>query len=145
MASIKAYNSFKTIFAETLNYSKKEYGETTAKKFYQAYVNIRKRLARFPLSSPRESLLKRYLRPYRSTIIMKNWKIIYRYDETYDRVILVDLWDMRMSTKRLLRQFKRHMWVHIINGIGGSIRNILMLPPFFFRIIHWKNCIGHIA
>ena len=109
MASIKAYKSFKTIFAETLNYSRMEYGETTAKKFYQAYVNIRKRLARFPLSSPREPLLKRYLRPYRSTIIMKNWKIIYRYDEPNDQVIFIDIWDMRMSDKRLLRQFKRKM------------------------------------
>nr|WP_293513818.1 hypothetical protein [uncultured Prevotella sp.] len=40
---------------------------------------------------------------------MKNWKIIYRYDETYGRVILFDLWDMRMSDKRLLQQFKRKM------------------------------------
>ena len=40
---------------------------------------------------------------------MKNWKIIYRYDKEYDRIILVDLWDMRRNPKYLIRQFRRKL------------------------------------
>ena len=53
--------------------------------------------------------IKAILRPYRSAIIMKNWKIIYRYDAEYDRIILVDLWDMRRNPRYLIRQFRRKL------------------------------------
>ncbi|EKC64138.1 toxin-antitoxin system, toxin component, RelE family, partial [human gut metagenome] len=39
----------------------------------------------------------------------KNWKIIYRYDAEYDRIILVDLWNMRRNPKYLIRQFRRKL------------------------------------
>lgn len=109
MASIKVTSFFEQVFDETLDYGRKEFGITTVKRFYQDYKQIKKRLSSHPLSSPREPLLKKFLRPYRSTIIMQNWKIIYRYDETYDTVIFVDLWDMRMHPKSIVRQFKRKL------------------------------------
>lgn len=109
MANIKATKYFEQVFNETLDYSLKEFGATTVKRFYLDYKQIKKRLASHPLSSPREPLLKKLLRPYRSAIIMQNWKIIYRYDEAYDRVIFVDLWDMRMNPKSIIRQFKRKL------------------------------------
>lgn len=61
-----------------------------------------------PVISKRTSS-KKLLPPISKYHHYENWKIIYRYDETYGRVILFDLWDMRMSDKRLLQQFKRKM------------------------------------
>ena len=109
MAAIKTKDSFKQEFASILSYSLTEFGESTLMRFNKEYDKIQKRLSKHPLSSPREPLLRIYFRPYRYSIIMKNWKIIYRYDEPNDQVIFIDIWDMRMSDKRLLQQFKRKM------------------------------------
>ena len=109
MATIKLLDPFKDELRATLRYSLNEFGTTTVLRFNQELDNIQKRLKIHPLSSPKEPLLKKFLRPYRSTIIRKNWKIIYRYDEQNDRVIFIDLWDMRRHPKTLLRQFKRKL------------------------------------
>ena len=54
---------------------------------------------------PMEPLLKNIDRPYRSAIIMQNWKIIYRYDESDNLIIIVDFGDMRMNPKTLVNYF----------------------------------------
>ncbi len=109
MAYIKPSKPFNQELEKVLAYAMFEFGVTTVKRFNQAYQRIRNRLAIHPCSSPKEPLLKSFLRPYRSAIIMKNWKIIYRYDAEYDRIILVDLWDMRRNPKYLIRQFRRKL------------------------------------
>ena len=109
MAYIKPSKPFNQELEKVLAYAMFEFGATTVKRFNQAYQSIRNRPAIHPRSSPEEPLLKKFLRSYRSAIIMKNWKIIYRYDEEYDRIILVDLWDMRRNPKYLIRQFKRKL------------------------------------
>lgn len=109
MAHIKPSKPFIEEFANVLAYALEEFGTTTVKHFETEYKKVRKRLIMFPLSSPREPILKKFLRPYRSAHIMKNWKIIYRYDEENDRVIFVDLWDMRRHPRTLIRQFKRKL------------------------------------
>ena len=109
MATIKLLDPFKDELRATLKYSLTEFGLTTVLRFNQELDNIQKRLKNHPLSSPQEPLLKSFRRPYRSAIIKKNWKIIYRYDEQNDRVIFIDLWDMRRHPRTLLRQFKRKL------------------------------------
>lgn len=109
MANIKLLDPFKDELRTTLRYSLDEFGITTVLRFNKELDNIKNRLSKHPLSSPREPLLKSFLRPYRSAIIRKNWKIIYRYDEQNDRVILIDLWDMRKHPRTLVRQFKRKL------------------------------------
>lgn len=107
MASIKVSKLFQATFEDVLNYGKIEFGTIAVKRFYQEYKDIRKRLEVHPLSSPREPLLQNYIRSYRSVILRNNWKIIYRYDKTYDRIFFVDLWDMRMNPKTLVKNFHR--------------------------------------
>lgn len=109
MAYIKPSKPFNQELEKVLAYALFEFGVTTVKRFNQAYQSIRNRLAIHPYSSPKEPLLKSFLRSYRSAIIMKNWKIIYRYDKENDRIILVDLWDMRRNPKYLIRQFRRKL------------------------------------
>lgn len=109
MANIKLLYSFKIEYRAVALYALEEFGTTTLKRFEKNLLNIQIRLMAHPLSSPREPILKKFLRPYRSAHIMKNWKIIYRYDEENDRVIFVDLWDMRRHPRTLIRQFKRKL------------------------------------
>lgn len=109
MAYIKPSKPFNQELGNVLEYAISEFGSTTVKRFNKAYIDIRNRLSAHPLSSPKEPLLKRFPRSYRSAIIMKNWKIIYRYDQDNDRVVFVDLWDMRRHPKTLIRQFKRKL------------------------------------
>ena len=115
MAYIKPSKPFNQELEKVLAYALFEFGVTTVKRFNQAYQSIRNRLAIHPYSSPKEPLLKSFLRSYRSSVwiscncLNKNWKIIYRYDKEYDRIILVDLWDMRRNPKYLIRQFRRKL------------------------------------
>ena len=109
MAYIKPSKPFNQELEKVLAYALFEFGVTTVKRFNQAYQSIRNRLAIHPYSSPEEAPLKGWLRAYGSAGIMRNWKIIYRYDEEYDRIILVDLWDMRRNPKYLIRQFRRKL------------------------------------
>ena len=46
-------------------------------------------------------------RKYRGAIIMKNFKIIYFYDEDSNRVRIVDLWYMRQDPSKLNMRARR--------------------------------------
>ncbi len=37
---------------------------------------------------------------------MKRFKLIYYYDETADKVFMLDIWDMRRNPKSLVSEFK---------------------------------------
>ena len=47
------------------------------------------------------------LRKYRGAIIMKNFKIIYFYNEEKNILWLVDLWDMRQDPRKLNLRARR--------------------------------------
>ena len=109
MAHIKLLDPFKKELRDMVVYTLAEFGATSVKRFNKELDDIKHRLMLHPLSSPRKPLLKRFHRPYHSTIIKENWKIIYRYDEANDLIIFVDLWDMKRSPRYLIRQFKRKL------------------------------------
>ena len=44
---------------------------------------------------------------YRGAIIMKNFKIIYFYNEEKDILWLVDFWDMRQDPRKLYMRARR--------------------------------------
>lgn len=44
---------------------------------------------------------------FRSAIIMKNFKIIYFYNEEKDIIWLVDLWDLRQDSRKLNMRARR--------------------------------------
>ncbi len=44
---------------------------------------------------------------FRSAIIMKNFKIIYFYNEEKDIIWLVDLWDLRQDPRKLNMRARR--------------------------------------
>ena len=107
MVRIKFTRYAKLKYDSVLDYTYNEFGATTECEFEADFLKVSKRLSNHPESSPREPLLKNIARPYRSAIIMQNWKIIYRYDERANLIIIVGFWDMRMNPKTLVRYFKK--------------------------------------
>lgn len=107
MVKILLLTPFKEVYRDIATYTLNEYGKTTLRKFTEEFTNITRRLAYYPTSSPEEPLLKKLSHKYRSIIFRKNFKIIYRYEETSKVILLVDIWDMRMSTQNLMKKFKK--------------------------------------
>lgn len=108
MAVIILRKTFLYKYKITTEDSYNEFGKLCAERFDNNLRRIFDRLSKHPLSSPKEPWLKDVVpHSYRSANIMKNWKIIYRYDEATDKVFFVDLWDMRRNPKTLVRIFKR--------------------------------------
>lgn len=107
MVKILLLTPFKEVYRDIATYTLNEYGKTTLRKFTEEFTNITRRLANYPTSSPEEPLLKKLSNKYRSIIFRKNFKIIYRYEETSKVILLVDIWDMRMSTQNLMKKFKK--------------------------------------
>ena len=54
-----------------------------------------------------EKLFLVEFRKYRGAIIMKNFKIIYFYDEDSNLVRIVDLWDLRQNPRKLNLRARR--------------------------------------
>ena len=107
MVEIVLLTSFKQVYHDIAAFTLNEYGKTTLKKLTEEFTTITKRLSSYPTSFPEERLLKNMAYRYRSIIFRKNFKIIYRYEETSKVILLVDIWDMRMSTQNLMKKFKK--------------------------------------
>lgn len=108
MAVIILRKNFSQKYKSTTENSYIEFGKLCAERFDDSLRRIIERLSKHPLSSPKEPWLKDIVHySYRSANIMKNWKIIYRYEEKTDTVYFVDLWDMRRNPKTLVRIFKQ--------------------------------------
>ena len=107
MVKILLLTPFKEVYRDIATYTLNEYGKTTLRKFTEEFTNITRRLSNYPTSSPEENIQKKLSHRYRSIIFRKNFKIIYRYEETSKVILLVDIWDMRMSTQNLMKKFKK--------------------------------------
>ena len=83
-----------------------EFGTTVANKTAQTIQDIEKDLERWPTSGFPEPLLKEAPLFYRSRHINKRFKIIYRYDESNDTVVIEDIWDTRRSPEFLTKRVK---------------------------------------
>ena len=88
---IKTDALFKKEIKKCIEYALQEFGLKTARKWQTQYKEIKRLLEFMP---------KRYQK-YRGAIIMKNFKIIYFYNEEKDIIWLVDLWDLRQDPRKL--------------------------------------------
>ena len=85
-----------------------EFGVNVANKTAKKIQNIEESLAKHPELGYIEQLLidkTRYI--YRAWQINKRFKIIYRYDETKDIVVIADIWDIRRSPTNLTRRLTK--------------------------------------
>ena len=96
---IKADDLFDSEFDKCVDYDLLEFGRKTAKKWIDSLIGIKYQLRLMPESYPFVPELQKW-RKYRGAIIMKNFKIIYFYNEEKDILWLVDLWDMRQDPRK---------------------------------------------
>lgn len=88
------------------NYGYAIFGEKSADKFDKTLRSIVKILKVFPLSFRQENSLRGLNVEYRSVVLLRNWKIVYRYEEERDDVHLIDIWDNRSNPDVLWKNFK---------------------------------------
>lgn len=103
MVEIILLSSFKHVYHDIAAFTLNEYGKTTLKKLTEEFITITKRLSSYPTSFPEERLLKNMPYKYRSIIFRKNFKIIYRYEDETNTIFLIDIWDMRMDSKNIIK------------------------------------------
>lgn len=85
-----------------------QFGITVANKTANKIQEIETSLAKYPETGFIELLLKdKTPYVYRAWHINKRFKIIYRYDEPKDTVIIIDIWDTRRSPENLKRRIKK--------------------------------------
>lgn len=97
---IKTDALFNKELKECIAYALCEFGRKAATRWRTQYKNIRHQLMLMPEGYSLVPELQRR-RKYRGAIIMKNFKIIYFYNEQKDILWLVDLWDMRQNPEKL--------------------------------------------
>ena len=96
---IKADDLFDSEFDKCVDYALLEFGRKTAKKWIDSLIGIKHQLRLMPESYPFVPELQKW-RKYRGAIIMKNFKIIYFYNEKKDILWLVDLWAWRQDSRK---------------------------------------------
>ena len=103
---IKADDLFDSEFDKCVAYALLDFGRKTAKKLIDSLIGIKHQLRLMPESYPFVPELQKW-RKYRGAIIMKNFKIIYFYNEEKDILWLVDLWDLRQDPRKLNLRARR--------------------------------------
>ncbi len=91
---------------EHLDYALAEFGRSTVKRWIRQIEHIADRLEKYPASYTPVAELQGTSRLFRGCTIMQNFKLIYFYEELFDTVVIVTIWDMRRNPVRLVKLFK---------------------------------------
>lgn len=104
---IKTDALFKKEIKKSIEYALQEFGLKTARKWQTQYKEIMRSLEFMPKRYPIVAHFRNERMEFRGAIIMKNFKIIYFYNEEKDILWLVDLWDMRQDPRKLNLRARR--------------------------------------
>ena len=88
-------------------YGEQEFGLNTVRKMDERLMSYLSSLAQNPKLGPIEPLLENETLPYRSLVVHKLIKLIYRIDESASFIYIVDFWDTRREPSRLARLLSR--------------------------------------
>ena len=91
---------------EQLEYARQEFGLLTARRRVEQLQMFEKRIEEYPASYTPVQELKDKPILYRGCTVMRNFKIIYYYEEPTDTVVVVTLRDMRRNPIRLVKEFR---------------------------------------
>ena len=86
----------------TAEYIKEEFGRRAEQKFKAKFREVIRLLADNPYLGPIEPLLADLPQTYRSVVVAKVNKIVYRI--VYDRIEIADLWDCRREPNKQREQ-----------------------------------------
>ena len=89
---------------QTVNYIAAEHGRKKMEEFMQKVNAVGDLLGDNPYLGPTEPLLTNKPIAYRSVVVAKKNKIVYRIND--DRIEVVDFWDVRREPKALAKQVK---------------------------------------
>ncbi len=98
---IKTDALFKKEIKKCIEYALQEFGLKTARKWQTQYKEIKRLLESMPKRYPIVAHFRNETMEFRGAIIMKNFKIIYFYNEEKDIIWLGDLWDLRQDPRKL--------------------------------------------
>lgn len=84
-----------------------QFGVAVAKRMALKIEEIQRKLQRYPTIGYPEPLLKTHIPLYRAWPINKRFKIVYRFDEPNDTVVIEDIWDTRRSPQNLTQRIKK--------------------------------------
>ena len=104
---IKADALFKREIKKSIEYALQEFGLTTARKWQTQFKEIMRLLEFMPKRYPIVAYFRNETMEFRGAIIMKNFKIIYFYNEEKEILWLVDLWDLRQDPRKLNLRARR--------------------------------------
>ena len=93
-------------YIQQLIYAQQEFGNKTFYRWIESVKDMEDRLRENPRSYTRVLELIDEPREYRGHIVMKNFKIIYSFDERRHLVKIVTIWDMRMNPVKLDQMIK---------------------------------------
>lgn len=93
-----ALDSLEAIYCYTISWSK---SERTAINLHELLANSCLILAKNPYAGPLEPLLKDQADSYRSLVVHKYYKLIYRVIEETQTVEISAVWDVRRNPKEL--------------------------------------------
>lgn len=91
---------------EIMLYGVDNWGLKVANQFHEKLIKSEQRLAMSPQLGHPELLLSERCEEYRSILIQKNFKLIYRIIEEKDILLIVDLWDTRREPKKLTERIR---------------------------------------
>ena len=104
---IKTDALFKKEIKKSIEYALQEFGLKTARKWQTQYKEFKRSLEFMPKRYPIVAHFRNETMEFRGAIIMKNFKIIYFYNEEKNILWLVDLWDMRQDPRKLNMRARR--------------------------------------
>lgn len=98
MAEVVTKRLFDKKLESYIEFAAEEFGRMTVKRWFDS---LRKAIHRLSLFLESYSVVgKREDVSFRGITILRNFKIIYYYDEKKDVVFLIDIWDIRQNLKK---------------------------------------------
>ena len=89
---------------ETASYIQREFGKQYRVNFMQKVREVKRLLVTNPYLGPVEPLLADRTIPYRSIVVARHNKMVYRIAD--DRIEIVDFWDVRREPNTLAGRVK---------------------------------------
>jgi len=78
--------------------------ERAAADLYNDILDETDKLGVFPEMAAFEPLFKKKPRKYRSLVVRRNYKVIYRIDRETEEIIVTSVWDCRCDPKKLKKK-----------------------------------------
>lgn len=99
-------NEAKAYLKEALAYCKDTFGQYVAQQFLDRLATLEQQLITNPERGFPEALLANRACTYRSIIVQKHFKLVYRIMEEEETIHIVDLWDTRREPQKLIKRIK---------------------------------------